>query len=150
VRRLLLRCALSAAVLLAASPDSRALLNPHVKPEQCGSCHTKIPTEADGGAEDYFLLKETIDDTCHICHEKTCCKPGSLHGINHPSNIDKWDRKLFRRPKTLPLHNGFITCNTCHLHTVPDGPSFKMVRIVSVDGKKIDWTELCRDCHVGY
>jgi hypothetical protein len=24
-----------------------------------------------------------------------------------------------------------------------------MVRIVKIDGKKIDWTELCHDCHVG-
>ena len=148
--RYLLLCALAAAVLLTASPESRALLNPHIKPEPCESCHTKVPTEADGRVGDYFLLKNSIDDTCHVCHEKTCCKPGSLHGINHPSNIDRWDWKLFRRPKTLPLHRGFITCNTCHLHSKPDVPSYKMVRIVIVDGKRIDWAELCRDCHQGY
>jgi len=148
--RYLLLCALAVAVLLTASPDSRALLNPHVKPEPCGSCHTKVPTEDDGRVGDYFLLKDSIDDTCHICHEKTCCKPGSLHGTSHPSNIDRWDWKKFRRPKTLPLHNGFITCNTCHVHTKPDGLSYKMVRIVKIDGKKIDWTGLCTDCHVDY
>jgi len=148
--RYLLLGVLAAAVLLAASPDSRALLNPHIKPEPCESCHTKVPTEADGSAGNYFLLKDSIDDTCHVCHETTCCKPGSLHGRSHPSNIDKWDLKLFRSPKTLPLHNGFITCNTCHLHTKPDGTSYKLVRIVNIDGKKIDWTNLCSDCHVGY
>jgi len=46
--RYLLLCVLAAAVLLAASPDSRASLNPHIKPEPCESCHTKVPTEADG------------------------------------------------------------------------------------------------------
>lgn len=141
---------LLAFLLGGASATSFALLNPHIKPEPCGSCHTKVPTEEEGQMGEYFLLKETIDDTCHVCHEKTCCKPGSLHGINHPSNIDDWDWKLFRRPKTLPLYGGFITCSTCHLHSVPDGDSFKMVRIVKIDGKKIDWTALCTDCHVGY
>lgn len=150
VLRTILTCVLAAAVLLAASPETGALLNPHVKPEPCESCHTKVPTEADGKSGDYFLLQDTIDDTCHVCHEKTCCKPGSIHGVNHPSNIDKWDWKKFRRPKTLPLHNGFITCNTCHLHTRPDGPSYKMLRIVLIDGKRIDWTDLCRDCHTEY
>ena len=99
--RYLLLCVLAAAVLLAASTDSRALLNPHIKPEPCESCHTKVPTEADGSAGDYFLLKDSIDDTCHF-------------------------------------------------HTKPDGSSFKMVRIVKIDGKMIDWTNLCRDCHMEY
>ena len=123
---------------------SYGLLNPHIKPEPCGSCHTKIP-----GKEDYkfFLLKDTIDETCHVCHEKVCCKPGSLHGINHPSHIRNWDWKIMRRPKTLPLYDGYITCSTCHLHSKPDGPSYKMVRLVKIDGKRIDWTELCTDCH---
>lgn len=136
-----------AAGLMGTSP---ALINPHLKPEPCDSCHTQVPTKEEGAAGDYHLLKETIDDTCHVCHETTCCKPGSLHGINHPSNVNKWDFKLFRRPKTLPLFEGYITCSTCHLHSIPDGPSYKMVRIVKIDGKKIDWTELCTDCHVGY
>ncbi len=127
-----------------------AVLNPHVKPEPCGSCHTRVPTQEEGEAGDYHLLKDTIDDTCQVCHVAKCCSPGSLHGISHPSNIKDWDWKVFRRPKTLPLHNGYITCSTCHFHSIPEGPSFKMVRIVSVEGKKIDWTGLCRDCHSGY
>lgn len=146
-----LACLVVVAVLTTVSfHDSHGVLNPHIKPEPCASCHTKVPTEADTRMGDYFLLKDGIDDTCHVCHETTCCKPGSLHAGNHPSNIDRWDRKLFRRPRTLPLYNGFITCSTCHLHTRPDGPSFKMIRIVKIDGKRIDWTELCKDCHEGY
>jgi hypothetical protein len=137
-------------LLVFSSASAFALLNPHVKPEPCGSCHTKTPTKDDGGAGNYFLLKDTIDDTCHVCHETVCCKPGSLHGFNHPSDVDKWDWKKFRRPKTLPLHNGKITCSTCHFHSIPEGDSYKMVRIVKIDGKSIDWTELCHDCHVDY
>jgi len=48
ILRTILLCVLAAAVLLTASPESRALLNPHLKPEPCESCHTKVPTEADG------------------------------------------------------------------------------------------------------
>ncbi|MBI5419695.1 MAG: hypothetical protein HZA60_06385 [Deltaproteobacteria bacterium] len=143
-------CLLAVFFLACISIAAFGVLNPHIEPPQCDSCHKKIPTEEEAAAGHYFLLKDTIDDTCHICHEKTCCKPGSLHGINHPSNIKDWDRKYFRKPKTLPLHNGYITCNTCHLHRMPGGNQYKMVRIVKIDGKKIDWTDLCTDCHIGY
>jgi nitrate/TMAO reductase-like tetraheme cytochrome c subunit len=129
------------------SAVASGLLNPHIKPEPCGSCHTKVPSKEDGQAGNYFLLKDTIDATCHACHEYDCCKPGSLHGFNHPSDISRWDWKKFRRPKTLPLHNGKITCNTCHFHTVPDAPSYKMVRII---GGKQDSSDLCTDCHLDY
>lgn len=36
---------------------------------------------------------------------------------------------------------------TCHLHAKPAGPDYKMVRIVRIEGKKVDWTGLCQDCH---
>lgn len=136
--------------LVFSSASAFALLNPHVKPEPCNSCHTKVPTKADGEAGNLFLLKDSIDDTCMVCHEKKCCKPGDLGHLGHPSGIDKWDMKKFRRPVTLPLYDGKITCSTCHFHSVPEGDSYKMVRIVKVDMKKIDWTELCHDCHIDY
>jgi len=148
--RIIFPCALAAAILLTASPGSRALLNPHLKPEACGSCHTKVPTEADDRAGNYFLLKGTIDDTCLICHEKTCCKAGTLHHFEHPSNIDRWDKTRFKAPNTLKLYGGFITCSTCHVHSIPEGESFKMVRLAQRDGKRIEWVRLCRDCHTSF
>ena len=148
--RYLLICVLAAAVLLATSPDSRALLNPHIKPEPCESCHTKVPTEADGRVGDYFLLKDSIDDTCTVCHEKTCCKVGTLHHFEHPSNVDRWDTTRFKAPKTLKLYGGFITCSTCHVHSIPNGESFKMVRLAHRDGMRIEWVRLCRDCHTSF
>lgn len=141
---------LSVVVLAAAASSVQGLVNPHVEPANCPSCHTRAPTAEEGQAGDYFLTKETIDDTCHVCHEYSCCKPSSLHGQNHPSNINTWDRTLFRRPKTLPLFDGYIMCDTCHFHRNAQGTTYKLVRIVKVDGKKIDWTELCVDCHVDY
>jgi hypothetical protein len=137
-------------MLAVAAASASGVLNPHVEPASCPSCHTKVPTVEEGQAGEYFLIKDTIDDTCHVCHEKTCCKPGSLHGVNHPSNIDTWDRAKFRTPKTLPLYGGYITCDTCHLHRAAQGSTYKLVRIVTVDGLKIDWTALCHDCHLDY
>ncbi len=145
-----LRCLVPVLVLAAAAVAARAADNPHVEPAKCPACHTKAPTADDAKRGDYFLLKDGIDDTCHTCHETTCCKPGSLHGENHPSNIDTWDAKLFRAPRTLPLYNGYITCNTCHFHRLAQGNAYKLVRIVTIDGRRVDWTELCRDCHVDY
>ncbi len=136
--------------LVAAATAARAADNPHVEPARCLACHTKVPTADDGERGDYFLIRDTIDDTCHACHTSACCMPGTLHGANHPSNINNWDWKLFHRPKTLPLFNGYITCSTCHFHREAEGSAYKLVRIVKVDGKKVDWTELCHDCHVGY
>lgn len=148
--RIDIRIALLAVILLFASVSAFALLNPHIKPEPCDSCHAKVPTKEDGEKEDFFLLKDDIDALCHVCHEKKCCKPGDLGHLGHPSGIEKWDTKKFRRPKTLPLYEGKITCTTCHFHSRQDGTDYKMVRIVKIDGKKIDWTDLCHDCHIGY
>ena len=149
---ILLLLPLTVMLFVVAAPPARAVFNPHIEPASCPSCHTKVPTAEQVQAGDFFLIKDSIDDTCHICHEYSCCKPGSLHAKNrnHPSNINTWDRKLFRAPKTLPLHDGYITCNTCHFHRADAGAGFKLVRIVKIDGKKIDWTDLCVDCHVGY
>ena len=133
-------------------PDSRAeeMINPHVKPEVCDACHIKVPTADDGERGDYFLAKETIDATCQVCHEYSCCKRGALGQFNHPSNISRWDWSKFHRPRVLPLYGGSITCTTCHFPHVTEEPTYRMVRIVRVEGKKIDWTELCHDCHVDY
>ncbi len=138
-------------LLLAAAPvAARAADNPHVEPATCLSCHTKVPTAEEGQAGDYFLTKDTIDDTCQVCHPYGCCTVGALKGGNHPSNINSWDRNLFTRPKTLPLFNGYITCDTCHFYRqAQEDPAnaFQLVRIVKVEGDHADWSVLCVDCH---
>lgn len=149
--RATLFCLVSALLLpaLAASAaDSR--VNAHKEPASCPSCHAKIPTADDARVGDYFFTKDTLDDTCHTCHEYGCCKPGSLHGGNHPSNINNWDWKKFRRPQTLPLFNGYITCGTCHTHRDAQGSLYKLVRIVEIEGTSYTWTKLCKDCHADY
>ncbi len=124
-------------------------MNPHVEPDACDACHTKVPTESDIAAGNYFLARGTIVETCAPCHEEMVCRPGSEH-LNHPCGIDKWNPETCSGPTALPLFDGFFTCLTCHLHTKPEGPDYKMVRIVTIEGKDVDWSGLCRDCHVNY
>lgn len=130
-----------------ANTDARSLLNPHVKPETCESCHTRVPTKEEGAAGNYFLLKESIDATCHLCHRKMCCDFTSLHSFNHKSNFNDWDSKKYKAPKTLPLQNGLITCNTCHFHSELADPDMKMVRLARRTASRIEWVDLCKDCH---
>lgn len=130
-----------------AIPDNSSLFNPHVKPETCGSCHARVPTKEEGDAGNYFLLKESIDATCHLCHRKMCCDFTSLHSFNHKSNFEDWDTKKYRAPKTLPLQNGLITCATCHFHSELPDPDMKMVRLARRTASRIEWIDLCKDCH---
>jgi len=127
-----------------------ATVNPHLKPEPCKACHTKVPSDEEASSGQYFHTKATIDETCKVCH--SCCRIGMTHlEMRHPSDIKDWDRSRFKAPQTLPLHNGKITCNTCHYHRAPDEPTIHLLRKVKVgDRFGMDWSELCRDCHVGY
>ena len=129
------------------TPVTRAgLLNPHLKPEPCLSCHTKVPTKEEARAGEYFCVRDTIDATCGVCH---LAHQGGKR--NHPSDFDDWSHSLFSAPMTLPLYDGKITCNTCHLHRLPDEPTIYMLRKVMVrEGFGPDWSELCHDCHVDY
>ena len=133
-------------------PSTVEIIDPHEEPATCRSCHDRIPAEEDAQSGDLYLLAETIDDTCHMCHPYDCCRIGALTGHNHPSNVSKWDVEKFTVPKKLPLHDGLITCNTCHYHRENEatGGKYKMVRMVKVTLDRVDWTALCLDCHVDY
>ncbi len=141
-------------VLLAGSNPvfGLTIIDPHIEPAQCQSCHKETPTEEDIDSGDYLLLTDSIDATCHICHPYDCCRIYALKGHNHPSNVGEWDTENFTEPKTLPLFDGLITCNTCHYHRKAqiDGGDYFMVRMVKVGLDTIDWTALCLDCHIDY
>ena len=128
------------------------IIDPHTEPAKCSSCHSENPTEEDVLSGEYRLLGESIDETCHICHPYDCCRINSLKGHNHPSNVSKWDVEKFTEPENLPLFDGMITCNTCHYHRMGDVPglNYRMVRLVEVTLERVDWTQLCADCHTGY
>jgi hypothetical protein len=127
-------------------------MNPHADPDACGSCHnTRPPTKEEGAAGEYRLLGGSIDATCHICHTKMCCEVNALHRFDHPSDVNRWDTAKFRKPKSLPLFDGYITCSTCHRHEVTkDDPKCAMVRICNRTLSRIEWIDLCKDCHTQY
>jgi hypothetical protein len=128
------------------------IIDPHAEPAKCSSCHSENPTEEDVLSDEYRLLADTIDETCHICHPYDCCRINSLKGHNHPSNVSKWDVEKFTEPENLPLFDGLITCNTCHYHRMGDvtGLNYRMVRLAEVTLERVDWTQLCADCHTEY
>ncbi len=126
------------------------IIDPHTRPENCISCHSSEPTEVDVENGEYRLLGDSIDNTCHICHPYDCCRINSLKRHNHAIGLDDWDKEKFKEPEALPLYAVKITCLTCHYHKKPETPDYKMIRLVSVELEKVDWTALCVDCHQGY
>ena len=122
------------------SMDLFGASNPHpMEPCAWSGCHAVEPI---GG--EVLLHEDSIDNTCCICHSGKC---SLTEGNNHASNINRWDTREFRRPRSLPLYNGYITCLTCHFRIKPDGADYKMVRIVTIRENGVAWEELCRDCH---
>ncbi|MDH5297670.1 MAG: hypothetical protein OEV91_01475, partial [Desulfobulbaceae bacterium] len=80
---------------VSAATSQGGLVNPHLRPEPCMSCHSKVPSEAEARAGQYFHLQPTIDETCKICH--SCCKTGVRHlEMNHPTDLADWDRSRFK------------------------------------------------------
>ena len=164
-RRVAMLAALMAALpcacsLLVEHADAAEIVNPHdtSKPKFCLNCHTEeIYAKNCNEPEGYCLLAGSVDGLCLTCHIKEeCCKPGLTHlpkihlGMkNHPSNVEASDIPSAYYPKTLPLHQGRITCRTCHLHVREKPDGYKMLRLVDITSKGVDWTVLCHDCHKG-
>lgn len=137
-----------------------AIINPHIDTADrtsCEMCHKKgfDPSKVREG--DYFLLESTIDAVCLRCHIKTeCCVIGQKHsdpvfiGASHLSDLEASSVNKQSLPRTLPLQEDKITCNTCHSHSKPSGRGYKMVRLVTFKDTGVEWTALCADCHRNY
>ena len=130
--------------LLSITVVQAEIVNPHLQPDSCLSCHTKVPSAAEVSAGNYFFIGETIDDTCGSCHLSHV----GAENDHHPDTGD-WERNRYPDPEILPLKNGKITCITCHFCLAPDDPTVHLLRKVAHRGD-LDWSELCRDCHVSY
>ena len=137
-----------------------ALINPHDENAagRCLSCHTREMVLATGAPGNPLLLRDSIDGLCLICHlRQDCCKTGQEHsalpgyiGHSHPSDLDVRSISRASRPKTLPLQNDRITCNTCHLHDRQKPDDYKLVRLAQIKATGVNWTALCHDCHGEY
>lgn len=159
--RVPMRAALLVATLcscLVARTGATAITNPHdtSKPKFCLNCHTEeIYTKNCNEPEGYCLLAGSVDGLCLTCHIKEeCCRPGLTHlpkihlgARNHPSGLEAGKIPSASSPKTLPLHQGRITCRTCHLHVRERPDGYKLLRLVDIASKGVDWAVLCRDCH---
>jgi predicted CXXCH cytochrome family protein len=145
----------AALVVLFGAGTARAATNPHIDTadnSSCLFCHREGFEAADDGEP--TLLKDSIDELCLTCHVKTeCCAAGQKHmddlfiGYSHPSDLGGGDISERSVPKTLPLQDGRMTCNTCHYHRRPAGRDYKLVRLVDFSGDSVSWSRLCQDCH---
>jgi hypothetical protein len=132
-------------------------VNPHnTRITDCTDCHSEnIYTEDCHERDGFCLFAKSVDNLCLHCHVKEeCCRLGQEHQSqiflgerSHPSDIDVGDVSPAHLPQTLPIHDGRITCSTCHLHSRAEESDYKMLRLVKLDGDKVDWTVLCADCH---
>lgn len=148
-----------AAQVFAAQP-AHAVADPHggAGEARCLSCHSRVIQAEDARAGRFYFLRESIEGVCLICHVKEeCCRIGQRHegeplwiGVSHPSDIPADEVKPTSRPKSLPLQDGKITCNTCHVHDRRKPVDYKLLRIVVVKDTGVDWTGLCADCHADY
>ncbi len=124
--------------------------NPHQDPQGCPSCHRQIPTHEEAAQGHLFLVADTIDDTCRTCHN--CCRMGSRHQRFHPTGVKEWnkERERLENPKVVPLFDGAITCSTCHAHPLREATHPSQLRWIDRKTPEEDYSDLCRDCHVGY
>lgn len=151
---------MSALLCGASRADAEETVNPHsTRITECTDCHIEdIYTEDCHERDGFCLIAKSVDDLCLHCHVKEeCCRLGQDHQAqlflgerNHPSDVDVRDVDPAHLPETLPIHNGRITCRTCHLHSRAEKSDYKMLRLVEVDGNEVDWTVLCQDCHEQY
>lgn len=137
------------ALLLLPTTVWAADINPHLDDNFCLACHSKVPTRLEAQSGHSFLLGDTIDETCGLCHRVLVDQ--SRHTLTgHPTGIKTATAQS--PPSTLPLSDGYITCKTCH-RCIADGtgPTFAMLRTgqsgLSMDEER---TALCRQCHQGY
>lgn len=146
--------ALAAVLLLFSSPTpAEAIINPHYDDNSCRSCHLQDPAAGADGEMDYNFLAEDIDPTCLICHKQDCCTIAKPHEYTHASGLNEWDEEKYGNPESLPLSDGYITCATCHFWrraNNPAGKDYRLLRLVEISTKGIDWTVLCSDCHKDY
>jgi hypothetical protein len=149
---------LGAAALLLLPGGAAAVVNPHdtSEPQYCLNCHTaEIYEKTCDEGQGYCLLAGSVDAVCLMCHIKEdCCRVGQEHlprlylgHKSHPTDLDTGEITRAYVPESLPVHQGRITCRTCHLHRRERPEGYKMLRLVDVKGTEIDWTVLCHDCH---
>lgn len=78
-------------------------INPHWKNLMCISCHKSTPAKG----KPNLLGSGDLNELCNRCHKSEFAKT-DIHPVgNIPSN-------RVNIPKDMPLHNGKMTCETCH------------------------------------
>jgi len=150
--------ALAALLVRPAQSGGAEIVSPHDddKPRVCLNCHTEeVYSKVCGESDGYCLLAGSVDGLCQTCHiREDCCRPGLRHlpklhigARSHPSGEEACEIPAELLPRSLPVQDNCITCRTCHLHRRERPDGYKMLRLVKITDKGVDWTPLCQDCH---
>jgi len=121
-------------------------VRPHFMKAFCEACHTvrpKLPKGAPGAQTlaEIPLRSEDPNVLCNRCHESGLSK-ANAHPIRSVTG-----EFLKRIPNGWPLHNGSLTCLTCH--TGGDSPTFDPANPVFLRGAPYkSRNEICWKCHL--
>lgn len=151
VRKLALKVAASAPVRPA--PAARAIRQPQAA--VCTACHVEwMQPLADGQATDLMAVPKNEPTQPHVSRPEVCrsCHDGSLVDsrravwVEHGHQSHTKPPPEMRIPEKLPLHEGLLTCRTCHsAHSRGSGDTtFREAVFLRVDRQV---GELCIGCH---
>jgi len=78
--------------------------NPHGDPAACSACHSSA-----SGRRSNLRFDGNVSRLCRSCHD-------GLHAgrEGHPVDVAPSAMTASRIPGEFPLHNGMLTCSTCH------------------------------------
>jgi hypothetical protein len=123
-----------------------ARVRPHFMKAFCEACHTvrpKLPKGAPGAQTlaEIPLRDKDPNKLCNRCHESGLSKANA-----HP--IKKVEGKYLERvPKDWPLHEGSLTCLTCH--TAGDSPVLDPMNPTFLRGAPYESRNaMCWKCHL--
>jgi hypothetical protein len=133
---------------------AQAVTNPHdATTPGCLNCHDASIYRHDcDDPADSACLRTPSTDPASLPHQGGRCRTGRTPVAAFLEDaarldVDVAEVKRAYLPTLLPIHNGRITCRTCHLHTRKKSGDYKMLRLVKLSGDDVDWSVLCEDCH---
>ncbi|MGA1823868.1 MAG: hypothetical protein ACMUIP_04320 [bacterium] len=87
--------------------DQAKNINPHRTNIFCILCHEKEPRE-----DEVELNLKFNGDRVKVCIQ--CHDGKKAPADNHPVNVKPSEKKMVKVPAQFPLHNGLLSCLTCH------------------------------------
>ncbi|MCX8045055.1 MAG: cytochrome c3 family protein [Desulfobacterota bacterium] len=116
-----------------------AVVNPHWTGKHCGECHME-------GRMPALRFEGALEMVCGRCHDRKTAATFEPHPVQIPLS----EGVRHRMPSSWPLHEGRLSCRTCHNITVQmyDMPAEKILNpdFLRISSRQ-ERTEFCFFCH---